>query len=113
MQRVSRGQFVVVGFGFMLAGIGVLLAGLALSGCNPSSGTDNGLMTSKRPSTAPDKINTTVEAVAPDEAQQAKLVVEKAIRAHGGADNLARLRNYELRQTGTTDINGQPFSSKR
>jgi hypothetical protein len=112
MQKVPRGKIAVVGLGLMLAGIGMLLAGLALSGCNPSSSTNNGLMTGKRPTTAPDKPNTTVEKVTSEEAQEAKLLVEKAIRAHGGADNLSRLRNYELRQTGTTYINGQAFPSK-
>jgi hypothetical protein len=112
METSTRQKVVVVGFSLMLAGIGVLLAGLALSGCHPSDST-NDVMTIRKPSTAPQKPNTTVETVTPEEAQEAKLLIDKAIRAHGGPDNLARLRTYELRQSGTTDINGQPSATKR
>jgi hypothetical protein len=69
-------------------------------GCNPSDGTDNGLVTKRRESTERETLNTTVEKVSEQEAKEAKSQLDKAIVAHGG-ENLAHLRNYELRQHGT------------
>jgi len=91
-------------------------AGLALSvsiGCNGSKDNENVVMTKRRDSTAPERINTTVEEVTKDEAQQARNQIDKAIQAHGGIENLARLRKYVLTQEGMTEIQGQSVPTVR
>jgi hypothetical protein len=108
MLRDNRGKAVVVGSALLVAGIGVLLTGLSLGGCNSSNNSGNGIVTKRKESTAsaPSKA---VEPVTTEEAEAAKKQLELAIRAHGGDNNLVRMRNYFIfRQSGKSDVSDAP-----
>ena len=113
MRRDIRGKAVVVGFALLLGGICMLLGGLVLSGCNPSNGT-GGIVTKKKESTASEREKRDVEKVTDAEAQQARKQIELSIRAHGGDDNLSRMRNFLVaHQMGRSDVQGQSLPTER
>ena len=94
--------------------IGIAVSGLVLLlGC-PSRDDSNAIVTKRIESTAPVRLNTKVEAVVPEEAEQAKRQVELAIRAHGGNDNLSRMRScFICRQIGQSTPPGQIIPTDR
>jgi hypothetical protein len=114
MRRDIRGKAAVVAFALLLGGIGMLLGGLAQSGCNPSNSSGNGIVTKRKDSTASESEKRDVEKVTDAEAQQARKQIELSIRAHGGDDNLARMRNFLVaHQFGRSEVQGQSIPTER